>query len=310
MAGTSQLTLDEVLTGQTESESQEAEPADRSTQLSIDSDWANTDHEDNTQPTPRNRHEPPPKCLSFTVEGPFAHFRKIETSQTRLTYVLPPRTTINGLIACILGLDSDSYYESFSLNNSAIAISLEKPVQEMSLPINHQSTDTEATTVLGTSVYSLKMTIPKRNPNTQRVNHNVLRDAAYRVDVWMNDDELYAELKDRLTTGEPYYSPSLGLSEFLATITYHGEFEPEEVPATEAVTVDSAVPDQAGSIQTERGVQITSERSPGEMERIKTPSTHRRTTAFLTWLFQESGSPLKVKSDYTAKVGERNVIFC
>lgn len=308
MANKSHSTLEDVLSDQSTPEAhKQNQDTDSNKSTSADGTAAGANESDTQL---ENRHSIPPKCLSFTVSGPFAHFRKVETSQTRLTYTLPPRTTVNGLIAGILGLDSDSYYESFNLTNSAIAISIESPVREMSLPINHQNTGTEATKNLGTSIYNLKMTIPKRNPGTQRVNHNVLRDAVYRIDVWVNDSELYAELKRRLERGEPIYSPSLGLSEFLATITYHGEFEPKKVESTEAVATDSAVPDQAGNVQTESGVQITSERSPGEMEYIKDPSPHRRTTAFLTWRFRESGSKLKVKSDYTSRVGDRNIIFC
>ncbi len=43
------------------------------------------------------------ECLSFTVEGPWAHFRRIDATTEKLTYRVIPRTTVAGLIAAVLG---------------------------------------------------------------------------------------------------------------------------------------------------------------------------------------------------------------
>ena len=48
--------------------------------------------------------------LVFDISGKFAHFRKYYTNSSSLTYLVPPRTSIYGLIAGILGLERDSYY--------------------------------------------------------------------------------------------------------------------------------------------------------------------------------------------------------
>jgi len=53
------------------------------------------------------------KLLSFRVSGQFAHFRKFYTNASSLSYLIPPRTVIMGLLASVLRHRRDSYYEVF-----------------------------------------------------------------------------------------------------------------------------------------------------------------------------------------------------
>ena len=41
----------------------------------------------------------------FDIEGKFAHFRKIYTNSSSLSYLVPPRTTVQGIIAAMLGYE-------------------------------------------------------------------------------------------------------------------------------------------------------------------------------------------------------------
>lgn len=255
------------------------------------------------------KNEVPPKCVSFTLEGPFAHFRKVETSSTRLTYALPPRTTVNGITAAILGLDSNSYYDLLSLTNSAMAISLTSPVRDYSLAINHLGTSKQDLRVLGKSAHRLKMTVTRSKTNTQRTNHNVLRDVSYRIDLWISDEEVYEDLKEKLSTGKSHYTPTLGLSEFLARVTYHGEFEPEPLDTDDELEIDSAIPDGTADIHVQPGESVTSEHSPSEMKRTETPLSNRQTTEFTTYKFRENAEPITAQSDNAALVDNRILIF-
>ncbi|MDR0676205.1 MAG: CRISPR-associated protein Cas5 [Elusimicrobiota bacterium] len=62
------------------------------------------------------------KVIKFKLFGKFAHFRKFYTNASSLSYLLPPRTVILGLIASILEYKRDSYYEI--LNNDFCKISV------------------------------------------------------------------------------------------------------------------------------------------------------------------------------------------
>lgn len=53
------------------------------------------------------------KLISFRVSGQFAHFRKFYTNASSLSYLIPPRTVIIGMLASVLRHERDSYYEAF-----------------------------------------------------------------------------------------------------------------------------------------------------------------------------------------------------
>jgi len=259
-------------------------------------------------------HTPPERCLSFTVTAPFAHFRKIETSSTRLSYGIPPRTTLNGLLAAMLGLETNSYYELFDLTHSAISISVESPIRRMSMPIKHRNTDPGIMKTV--SGGGLKLQYEKHPSQMdegkihQRVAHTMLMDAEYRINVWLSSDDRYTELRERLQMSNPYYTPSLGLSECLASIEYHGEFSPEPVdPDSTPVDVDSIVPSSAGSVTVTADTQLTTEQTPAEMEQADEEFITRRTTAYTAYQYREDTEPLTVETDHAAIVDGDVVIF-
>lgn len=61
------------------------------------------------------------EVIIFDIMGRNAHFRKFYTNSSSLSYLVPPRTVIAGLIAGLLGLPSErftndekeTYYEKF-----------------------------------------------------------------------------------------------------------------------------------------------------------------------------------------------------
>jgi CRISPR-associated protein Cas5h len=144
----------------------------------------------------------------------------------------------------------------------------------------------------------------------QRVAHTMLMDAEYRINVWLSSDEQYAELRDRLQTPNPYYTPSLGLSECLASIECHGEYSPEPVdPDSMPVDVDSAVPSSAGSVTVTADTQLTTEQTPAEMEQANEEFITRRTTAYTAYQYRDDAEPLTVETGHAAVVDGQTVIF-
>ena len=60
--------------------------------------------------------------ISFDIEGKFAHFRKFSGNNTALSYSIPPRTTIIGILAAMVGEEKDSYYEKYNNENLKVGI--------------------------------------------------------------------------------------------------------------------------------------------------------------------------------------------
>ena len=49
------------------------------------------------------------KCLVFDIKGDYGHFKKYYTTSSPLTFSIPPRTTVSGMIGALIGLDKEEY---------------------------------------------------------------------------------------------------------------------------------------------------------------------------------------------------------
>ncbi|QZA88398.1 type I-B CRISPR-associated protein Cas5b [Salinarchaeum sp. IM2453] len=249
----------------------------------------------------------PKQCLSLTVRGPWGHFRRVEGNVVKQTYRVIPRTTVAGLLAAVLGIGRDEYYELFGFEYSWIAIEPVQDLRTVNMPMNTLSTaDEDLTSLNARGKISMKLPDPT-NPRQQH-NYEVLVNPAYRIDVALADQERYEKLREMLAAGKSHYVPSLGLSEHLAEIDYHGEFDVEPVTTSDDGTldIDSTVPGGFDNVimNTDRRCQI--EQSPSFMERDK---NGRSTTAFTTYAFNPDGGMLTVTDATASTVGNRTVVF-
>ena len=74
--------------------------------------------------------------LTFHLKGKMGHFRRYYSNSSSLTYSIPPRTTICGIVAGLLGMERDSYYEQFSLENCNIAVAIRSPIKKQIYKLN------------------------------------------------------------------------------------------------------------------------------------------------------------------------------
>ncbi|QIO25550.1 type I-B CRISPR-associated protein Cas5b [Haloarcula sp. JP-L23] len=243
-------------------------------------------------------------CLSFTVRGEWGHFRRVEGNIVKQTYRLMPRTTIAGLLAGVLGIGRDNYYDLFAEEVSAIAIEPRGTLRTMNIPQNTLST-AKANIDMHPSRGHARIGLPDPTDLRQQHNYEMLVEPEYRIDCWLDDEETYANLRRRLRNGESYYTPSLGLSECLASITYHGEHNIESADATDPV-VDSAVVEAVDSVVLDQETPVRTEQSPGFM---RTDDGGRVTTDFVAYGFSPRGDPLTVRDTDACVVGGRKVMF-
>lgn len=74
--------------------------------------------------------------LAFHLRGKMAHFRKYYSNSSALSYWVPPRTTLIGILAGLLGMERDSYYERFSLEECRIGLALCSPLKKTMQKMN------------------------------------------------------------------------------------------------------------------------------------------------------------------------------
>lgn len=248
----------------------------------------------------------PETCLSFTVSGPWAHFRRIEGNIVKQTYRIIPRTTVAGLVAGMLGIGRDEYYDLFRPGASAIAVEPVAELRTINVPENTLSTADEHINRVPSRSRTLRIGLPDPTKLRQQHNYEVLVEPAYRIDLWIEHADWYEELRNRLENGESYYVPSLGLSEHLAQVEYHGEFDVETGPDEEVVAVDSAVPEAVNSVVAEPDVKYGIERSPAFME---SSDGGRTTTGFTAYAYNPAGESLTVRGVDAHRVDGRPIMF-
>jgi CRISPR-associated protein Cas5h len=247
----------------------------------------------------------PERCLSLTVRGPWGHFRRVEGNVVKQTYRIIPRTTVAGLLAAVLGIDRDGYYDLFGPGRSAIAIQPVRELRTVNMPINALSTAAENMQSLN-SRGKISVKLPDPTDLRQQHNYEVLVDPEYRIDVALDDEDQYEHLRAMLAAGKSHYAPSLGLSEHLAEIEFHGEFAVEDGPDESRVTVDSAVPDAVDDVVLDPDVRCGIEESPAFMT---AEEGGRTTTEFTAYAYNPGGGPLTVRDVRASRVDGRTVVF-
>jgi CRISPR-associated protein Cas5h len=255
----------------------------------------------------------PDTCLSFTVRSTWGHFKRVGRSVTKQTYRIPPRTTVAGMLAAIVGKDRDSYYDIFGDDNSAIAITPESDLRTVNIPTVGLGTDPgqDVTTSAGNHYSDYNLTYQDTTKDRQLHAYEVLADPAYRIDLAVEDAEFYEALREHLEEGTSVYPPSLGKSEYLATIedvTVSPQLERAE--SADHLDVDSVVPGSLSDAIPQRDVTYEVERSPAVMEQA---GGGRRTTRFDDYVYtQRADEAVRIRSDTEhtpVTVESRTVIF-
>ncbi len=166
--------------------------------------------------------------LIFDLSGPFAHYKKIFATTTALTYPLPPKSSLYGLVAAILGLEKEgnAYLNTFREGSCRMAVRLLRPVATQRVTIN-----------LRPSFGSLRATENRKPTLMEFVDR-----PHYRIYFTHWDTALYEKLKELLMQGKSVYTPTLGLANLIAKVDYIGE---GVARASEVEEVDSVVPKRA-----------------------------------------------------------------
>jgi len=255
----------------------------------------------------------PDRCLSFTVSSDWGHFKRVGRSVTKQTYRAPPRTTIAGMLAAIVGAERDTYYEVFGADTAAIAITPLSDIRTVNIPTVGLGTDPgqDVTSTVGNYYSNYNLTYQNTGKDRQLHAYEVLSDPKYRVDVALEDEEFYTDLREYLEAGMSVYPPSLGKSEYLATIeNVETQQTPERVEAEEQVDVDSIVPGSLSEAIPQPGVTYGVERSPAVMEQT---DGGRRTTQFDDYVYtQQAENTVRIRDDRDVTpvtVGDRTIVF-
>lgn len=192
------------------------------------------------------------KVLVFDVWGEFGHFRKHYTTTSPLTYSIPPRTAITGMIGAIEGFGKDEYLQHFSKENANIAVKISSPIKKARIAEN----------LIDTKIAPMMSRIKTRT----QIRFEVLKDVKYRIYFSHSSEEVYNKLYSMLKEHKSVYTLCLGLSEHIANYEFIGEMEAVSELSSSEREIHSVIPEkELVKISFEEGKEYFSETIPIEM---------------------------------------------
>lgn len=190
-------------------------------------------------------------------------FRKFYTNSSSLSYAFPPRTTIAGLIAGLLGYERDAYSEDLGPEQCDLAVSVRVPVRRVMQTVNYVMTEARSSVwarnaggfdgSAGGIQTPVEWVFPALDEPRLR----------YRIFVHHRDPAFAERLSGTLRDGSYVYPPYLGMSECLGDVEHVATLADWELSAKDGeVALSTVVPSAAiaGSPRLEAGTQIVKER--------------------------------------------------
>ncbi len=165
------------------------------------------------------------KGVVFSVKGPFAHFRKFYSQTSAMSYSIPPRTAISGIIGAILGIPREKAYELMQPPNGYICLQVVNPVRKITSTANLLSTKKD---FLSDLFKRSRLEYFDSTENRTQIPMEVLipqppnSNLKFRVAFWHNDENRLRKLANYLQNKNSFYPIYLGISEFLATVEFEG----------------------------------------------------------------------------------------
>ncbi len=228
--------------------------------------------------------EPKP-VLIFRYAGRFAHFLRAEASASALSYPVPPRTVLLGVIGAVLGMSKDT--PQTLLGNASIAVSGAQP----STHWHRAKFRKELPTPLPSTIKIGTKGSDKPEKATL-IKQEWLVAPDYRVTVNL-PEPYHSQLAERLKAKAWHFSPCLGLSEMSASLEFIAEADAVPLGKEQTVSCHSVVAQNAVTIDGDRMLDENLEIQVVRMPRDVTPD---RIFSHANYLVERRGRPIPIRT--------------
>jgi len=154
------------------------------------------------------------KVVVFDIWADFGHFRVPYTTTSPISFPVPPKPSLYGILGAILGLDKRKYLKYFSEQKWLFSVSIRNPISKMRMVENFINVK------VANDFASLD---PFKSSRTQ-IRLELLKNPKYRIYCSSEDPKIY-DLYNMLKNHKTVYSISLGISELLANYDIVGMYE-------------------------------------------------------------------------------------
>ncbi len=170
------------------------------------------------------------KIMTFDLEGFMAHFRKFYTNSSSLSYQIPPRTTILGIIGGILGYSYEETVEK--LKNASIGVKINSPLRFIIQKVNYL--DTSERRGFWGDIRRTQVPIEFIMPQREKI--------SYRIFFYHQDEGILNELFELLSNKKYRYPPYLGITECIGWIENAKILDFEFKNTSQKFEISTAIP--------------------------------------------------------------------
>jgi len=239
------------------------------------------------------------ELISFQLSGRFAHFLRAEASKNALSYPLPPRTVILGILGAVLGLSKDE--PQVVLEPANIAISGRLPKAHWHRVKLRKDPPASLSRLIKKTQKAGGNTVPEK---ATLILQEWLFEPSYTI--WVSIPEPYhGELKSRLKDKRWYFTPSLGISEMMADIEYLGSNEC--IPLSKGTyDIQSVFQQKAVILGTDQIFEKELVIHSLQMPRAVTPD---RVFSHCAYFAERDARLIPGETEYAYKVNDKVVLF-
>ncbi|HDP76851.1 MAG TPA: type I-B CRISPR-associated protein Cas5 [Mesotoga infera] len=218
------------------------------------------------------------KVLVFDIASDYAHFRQPYSTTSSLTYAIPPRTAVLGIVGAILGIESGGFGKSEHVpklenSNVRIGVRIMKPIEKVRFNMNYSYTKADAAT---------------KNVLHIQVPVEMVKEPIYRLHICA-DSPLFEKLERLVSKKECYYTPYLGITEFIARVNYIGTYEARILVRSEKIYSAIYMSDSTNFVMS-NGQKIFRETHAVSMD------NYRHVTEYSEIAYEAEGKPLIASS--------------
>ena len=154
------------------------------------------------------------EVISFELSGDYGLFKKPWCNREQQSFLIPPKTSIVGLLSAIIGLDKKEYLEKISFSDVKYGVEVLETITREMHGINFMHGR-------GLSKITKKLSNPYRNPSSKGsispTRLEYLKNPKYLIYLRLEND-LFERLKQFLMEEKCVFPPSLGQTNLFAKI--------------------------------------------------------------------------------------------
>lgn len=239
------------------------------------------------------------KLINFHLEGRFGHFLRADAGASAISYPVPPRTVILGILGAVLGLSKDQPQEV--LEPMFVALACRIPVTYWHKAKLRKDPPESLPNMVKRNQKQDKSTKPEK---ATLINQEWLFNPSYEI--WTGLPEPYHdELEGRLKERRWHYQPSLGLSEMMADLKYIGSVKAGKLPSG-IYPVETVIRQDCVQLDIEKAYQEKLAINLLRMPRTVTPD---RVFTHAGYFLERDGRPVTVQTAGAYLGGKRVLMF-